>query len=77
MPDRITPYRERGDIRERIDEIVAENASVHFEMMAEDIAFMTIVSGGVERRYWFCVKKQAIVLNMQEEVPAFPEGARE
>ena len=68
MTDRITPYKEGGSIRERIDEIVAENASVHFEMMCDDAAFMTITSGSVERRFWLGVKGQAIVLNQYEEI---------
>ena len=67
MTDRITPYKEGGSIRERIDEIAAENASVHFEMMDFDCAFLCITSGGMMRRYWFGVKKRSLVLNLYEE----------
>lgn len=70
MTDRITPYKPGGDIRERIDEIVAENASVHFEMMAGGRAQLVITSDGVERRYEVFSGGFSLILRLYEEIPA-------
>lgn len=43
MPvERIEPYEEGGDIKDRIDEIVASGVDVHLEMVEEDAAWMQI-----------------------------------
>jgi hypothetical protein len=42
MSDRITPYEEGGDIKERIDEIVASGVDVHFEMTGPETACLWI-----------------------------------
>ena len=70
MTDRITPYREGGSIRERIDEIVAENASVHFEMMDSKRAFMSVTSNGIERQYCLVSEGGELIMLLQEESPA-------
>lgn len=43
--DRITPYKDVGDIADRIDEIVSLNGNVHIEMMSNGSAWMRIRLG--------------------------------
>ena len=38
----ITPYDDGGTIENRIGEIVAKVVDVHFQMLAEDSAFMAV-----------------------------------
>jgi hypothetical protein len=40
--DRITPYKEGGNVEQRIDEIVALDAKIHIEMMSGQSAWMRI-----------------------------------
>jgi len=66
--DRVTPFTMDGKITERIDEIVATNASVHMEMMDGSGLFLSITHDGIEERYWIRAKKNSLIVSLAERI---------
>ena len=70
MKGRITPYKEGGDIGDRIDEVVMHGADVHFEMMNDHTAFLSLTdTKGVYHGFWFRANKSKLILSLTEVSP--------
>ena len=56
--DRITPYKDGGDVEKRIDEIVALDGQIHIEMMDGARAWMRIGSN----IFWISAEKRSLII---------------
>ena len=71
MTDRITGYG-KASIEDRIDEIAMRGADVHFEMMDQSGAYLSLIKAGMEHRFWFRAEKSRLILSMTENVKITP-----
>lgn len=68
MMDRITPYNDKHGTDTRVDEIVMTGADIHFEMLTNATAFLSITKHGVEQLFCISVEKRSLVLRMTETI---------
>jgi len=61
------PVEIRRDDKGQIDEIVADNATIHLERMTADSWFLSVTGDdGVEECIWLRRKKRSVVVDLHE-----------